>query len=187
MTRAFGPRPAGAVAKPPASSAAAALSNLKVRTPPPPSPFKYSLVTKIRPTAQTFWRRGWDSNPRTRLGVTHFPGVRLRPLGHLSSRPQGYRSGPSRSNLAPGGLVRRRGLVARRNIVASVVRARRRRRVRYGRDHQCACRVRGIESGGYFQGRRGQRVLIFLRRVAVGRQFLEYKTAAHQGACRNQQ
>src|SRR5271155_1855169 len=30
------------------------------------------------------WRRGWDSNPRTRLGVTHFPGVRLRPLGHLS-------------------------------------------------------------------------------------------------------
>src|ERR1700721_249011 len=32
-TRAFGPRPAGAVAKPPASSAAAALSNLKVRLP----------------------------------------------------------------------------------------------------------------------------------------------------------
>src|SRR5258707_3328797 len=30
-----GPRPAGAVAKPPASSAAAALSNLKVRTPTP--------------------------------------------------------------------------------------------------------------------------------------------------------
>src|SRR6267154_2688354 len=26
------------------------------------------------------------SNPRTRLGVTHFPGVRLRPLGHLSTR-----------------------------------------------------------------------------------------------------
>src|ERR1700679_160902 len=36
LTRAFGPRPAGAVAKPPASSAAAALSNLKVRTPPSP-------------------------------------------------------------------------------------------------------------------------------------------------------
>src|SRR5438270_1894826 len=33
-----------------------------------------------------WWRRGWDSNPRTRLGVTHFPGVRLRPLGHLSTR-----------------------------------------------------------------------------------------------------
>ncbi|MEA3108870.1 MAG: hypothetical protein QOI88_3475 [Gammaproteobacteria bacterium] len=35
---------------------------------------------------QHLWRRGWDSNPRTRLGVTHFPGVRLRPLGHLSTR-----------------------------------------------------------------------------------------------------
>src|SRR5258705_7260862 len=44
------------------------------------------------------WRRGWDSNPRTRLGVTHFPGVRLRPLGHLSTRPQGYRRRPTRSN-----------------------------------------------------------------------------------------
>src|ERR1700727_3331646 len=55
------------------------------------------------------------SNPRTRLGVTHFPGVRLRPLGHLSSRPQGYRSGPSRSNLPAGGrLVRGGRLVARR-------------------------------------------------------------------------
>ncbi len=38
------------------------------------------------------------SNPRTRLGVTHFPGVRLRPLGHLSTRPQGYRRRPTRSN-----------------------------------------------------------------------------------------
>ena len=39
------------------------------------------------------------SNPRARLGVTHFPGVRLRPLGHLSTRPQGYRRRPTRSNL----------------------------------------------------------------------------------------
>ena len=39
------------------------------------------------------------SNPRTRLGVTHYPGVRLRPLGHLSTRPQGYRRRPWRSNL----------------------------------------------------------------------------------------
>ncbi len=44
------------------------------------------------------WRRGWDSNPRTRLGVTHFPGVRLRPLGHLSIN--------LRSNSTPGGIVR---------------------------------------------------------------------------------
>src|SRR5437660_988793 len=63
------------------------------------------------------WRRGWDSNPRTRLGVTHFPGVRLRPLGHLSTRPQGYRRTPTRSNLAAAGrLVGPRGLVARRYV-----------------------------------------------------------------------
>jgi hypothetical protein len=32
------------------------------------------------------WRRGWDSNPRYALrAYTHFPGVLLRPLGHLSS------------------------------------------------------------------------------------------------------
>src|SRR6266851_5500753 len=30
--------------------------------------------------------------------VTHFPGERLRPLGHLSTRPQGYRRRPTRSN-----------------------------------------------------------------------------------------
>ena len=29
------------------------------------------------------WRRGRDSNPRY-VAYTHFPGVRLRPLGHLS-------------------------------------------------------------------------------------------------------
>src|ERR1700728_1207884 len=45
------------------------------------------------------WRRGWDSNPRTRLGVTHFPGVRLRPLGHLSINLY--------SNSTPGGITRR--------------------------------------------------------------------------------
>ena len=30
------------------------------------------------------WRRGRDSNPRWLLHHTHFPGVLLRPLGHLS-------------------------------------------------------------------------------------------------------
>jgi hypothetical protein len=54
-----------------------------------------------------YWRRGWDSNPRTRLGVTHFPGVRLRPLGHLSTRAarvpdqtRTIKSGPSYYPLA---------------------------------------------------------------------------------------
>jgi hypothetical protein len=32
------------------------------------------------------WRMGWDSNPRYAFTYTHFPGVRLRPLGHPSSR-----------------------------------------------------------------------------------------------------
>src|SRR5579871_129968 len=31
------------------------------------------------------WRRGRDSNPRYGFPYTHFPGVRLRPLGHPSS------------------------------------------------------------------------------------------------------
>ncbi len=31
------------------------------------------------------WRRDRDSNPGDGLPPTHFPGVRLRPLGHLST------------------------------------------------------------------------------------------------------
>lgn len=33
------------------------------------------------------WRRERDSNPRYGFPYTHFPGVRLQPLGHLSVRP----------------------------------------------------------------------------------------------------
>ena len=33
------------------------------------------------------WRREWDSNPRYGCPYTHFPGVRLRPLGHPSVSP----------------------------------------------------------------------------------------------------
>jgi hypothetical protein len=32
------------------------------------------------------WRRGRDSNPRYGFPHTHFPGVRLQPLGHPSMR-----------------------------------------------------------------------------------------------------
>ena len=32
------------------------------------------------------WRIGWDSNPRYGCPYTRVPGVRLRPLGHLSSQ-----------------------------------------------------------------------------------------------------
>ncbi len=31
------------------------------------------------------WRRDRDSNPGDGFPPTHFPGVRLRPLGHLSN------------------------------------------------------------------------------------------------------
>src|SRR6202022_368193 len=31
------------------------------------------------------WRRGRDSNPRYGFPHTHFPGVRLQPLGHPSA------------------------------------------------------------------------------------------------------
>ena len=32
-----------------------------------------------------YWRRDRDSNPGDGFPPTHFPGVRLRPLGHLSN------------------------------------------------------------------------------------------------------
>ena len=35
--------------------------------------------------AELRWRRGRDSNPRYGFPYTHFPGVRLRPLGHPSN------------------------------------------------------------------------------------------------------
>jgi hypothetical protein len=50
------------------------------------------------------WRRERDSNPRYRFRYTHFPGVRLQPLGHPSGtgrRPTRARRG--RWSLAAGG------------------------------------------------------------------------------------
>ena len=38
--------------------------------------------------AGAFWRRERDSNPRYGSPYTHFPGVRLQPLGHPSGAPQ---------------------------------------------------------------------------------------------------
>src|SRR5262249_19476877 len=37
------------------------------------------------------WRTERDSNPRDGFPSTHFPGVRLRPLGHLSGA-RGYKA-----------------------------------------------------------------------------------------------
>ena len=36
------------------------------------------------------WRRRRDSNPRDDSSPTHFPGVRLRPLGHVSDNRFNY-------------------------------------------------------------------------------------------------
>src|SRR5262249_37853253 len=44
------------------------------------------------------WRRGRDSNPRDGCPPTRVPGVRLRPLGHLSlEKVPHYSGGTSRS------------------------------------------------------------------------------------------
>ena len=50
--------------------------------------FKFSNFEQFnRPSL--IWRREWDSNPRYGFTPhTHFPGVRLQPLGHLSSAPK---------------------------------------------------------------------------------------------------
>jgi hypothetical protein len=39
----------------------------------------------LRRASYTNWRRGRDSNPRYVLPHTRFPGVHLKPLGHLST------------------------------------------------------------------------------------------------------
>src|SRR5271170_1916400 len=45
------------------------------------------------------WRRGRDSNPRYGFPHTHFPGVRLQPLGHPSRSPSFERG----ARITPGG------------------------------------------------------------------------------------
>src|SRR6478752_7304229 len=57
------------------------------------------------------WRRGWDSNPRDGCPPTRVPGVRLRPLGHLSFRhaeePRNLKAATSRfKQTSPGATMR---------------------------------------------------------------------------------
>ncbi len=40
----------------------------------------------VRLGQEADWRREGDSNPRNGLPFTHFPGVRLQPLGHPSGQ-----------------------------------------------------------------------------------------------------
>ena len=45
--------------------------------------FYFQCIKKL------LWRTDRDSNPGDGLPSTHFPGVRLRPLGHLSTLEEG--------------------------------------------------------------------------------------------------
>ena len=63
---------------------------LFINSPPSSSPFLYllpppaSALSSYSPFTAPLRRKG-DSNPRYSFPYTHFPGVRLKPLGHLSS------------------------------------------------------------------------------------------------------
>src|SRR5271168_4539416 len=123
-------------------------------------------------TYQLAEREGFEPS-NTFWDVTHFPGERLRPLGHLSARPQGYRSLLRRSNLAASRFSRGSRLVARRNIQARVLRPRRRRHDSYRGDHQGALGIRRVHPGRHFQRGCRNRVLILLRGMTVGVQLAE--------------
>ena len=56
----------------------------RVRTPPSSTSFHASSPPRRLPAKSLIWRRGRDSNPRLSFPNTRFPGVHLRPLGHLS-------------------------------------------------------------------------------------------------------
>src|SRR6267154_153309 len=119
------------------------------------------------------------SNPRTRLGVTHFPGVRLRPLGHLSTRaarvPEAAPAiksvgtpGPRLAHLPRGGrLVRRSRLVTGRYIQASVLGSRRRRRQLDGGNHECVLGIRRIQAFRDLERRHLHSLLIFLSDMTI--------------------
>src|ERR1700722_8905804 len=131
---------------------------------PGPRPTGALRASKIAPgdfvePTNTFW------------DVTHFPGERLRPLGHLSTRPQGYRSRPGRSNLAAGRLIGGGGLVARRDVETGVFRSRRRRRKLHGGNYQGVLGIRRIEARRHFQRRHLPSALIFLWSMTIGGQF----------------
>src|SRR3954464_14674933 len=61
------------------------------------------IVINLQDVSWTNWRRGRDSNPRYGFPYTHFPGVRLQPLGHPSSTDAKAFSRPGRR---PGRVVR---------------------------------------------------------------------------------
>ena len=52
------------------------------------SPTKSTLNVSVSPAQRPkvlMWRRGWDSNPRSRCQDACFPSMSIRPLSHLSA------------------------------------------------------------------------------------------------------
>jgi hypothetical protein len=47
---------------------------------------EYAMVKRSEPNIRSvIWRRGWDSNPRSRCRDACFPSMSIRPLSHLSA------------------------------------------------------------------------------------------------------
>src|SRR5579883_1558281 len=111
-------------------------------------------------------REGFEPS-NTFWGVTHFPGERLRPLGHLSATAgkrsergrKGTEGAPLRPLWGPGGLTVLAGQASRRGrrlplgrLVQAGLLGRRRRRCLVGRgDGERALRIRDIEARRYLE------------------------------------
>src|SRR5436305_11708561 len=66
---------------------------------------------------QTSWRRERDSNPRYGCPYTHFPGVRLQPLGHLSNRACATKAHAFFGETRAKGALRASSLSERRHVL----------------------------------------------------------------------
>jgi hypothetical protein len=104
-----------------------------------------------------YWRTERDSNPRTAFTVTHFPGVRLQPLGHLSALEWGkYTVGPvpasylkikgfwPETGLFPGPSLALRAFAARNGPPDQFVRAGRANHSSQARPSSCDKRLFGL-------------------------------------------
>ena len=60
---------------------------------PPGQGAPAETLSEAKLSRAKLWRRERDSNPRYRCRYTRFPGVRLRPLGHLSGATGIYAQG----------------------------------------------------------------------------------------------
>ena len=73
-----------------------------------------------------YWRMGWDSNPRYGFPYTHFPGVRLRPLGHPSIMPRTLRGAAETKSELRGAAETKSELRGAKPLTVALVSHRRR-------------------------------------------------------------